>query len=93
MSKTIFKYPITPVSEQSISVPVGAIPLHVGVDPKGSPCVWCKVDSSEQKKESLNIYIVGTGDTIPKRAQVYLGTLIIGPLVLHLFTPDKDFPL
>lgn len=88
--KTIFKYPIRPTSEQQVEMPNGSQIIHVGKDPDGQPCVWATVDTAEKRMINVDIIMVGTGAEMPEGKLTHKGTLIVGPLVLHVFVANPD---
>jgi len=59
--------------------------LSVGIDPKGVPCIWGRVNT-EGKKALTYIKIFGTGDEIPTDVNlIFLGTVIHLGYVWHVF--------
>jgi hypothetical protein len=86
--KTIWKTTLTIVDVQHERLPKFARPVHAGLDPSGVPCLWWTVDTDEQF-ERRTIYIVGTGNPIPKgtRRAAYVGTFVLGAFVWHVFSP------
>lgn len=72
MRRVIYKYEITELGKvHSISMPYSheienfASIRHVGVDGKGSICVWAEVDADAEVRER-NFFMVGTGYEIPE---------------------------
>ena len=82
--RTIYKYPIEITDSQEIEMPISAEPIHAGLDPQGTPCVWAKV-RTDNKKDSVTIYVVGTGNPIPRMARKHIGSFNQGPFVWHIF--------
>lgn len=91
--KTVYKFPLSITTKQFITVKTGSIPLHVGLDPSGVPCIWVKCNTETPTSEGLEIRIIGTGHEIPYDAQIHIGSFVQGVYVWHVFTPDKDFPI
>lgn len=91
--KAIWKYPIDIESEQHIRVQADFTPLHVGIDPTGTPCVWGLVDpGNPEATVSFRVLIFGTGHPItgPEEGNFddepkYLGSFVQGPFVWHVF--------
>ncbi len=53
-------------------------------------CIWYECDTNEKKKETVRIYIVGTGHCLPAGIEnefTYLGTAFLsgGSLVFHVY--------
>ena len=85
--KQIWKYPIKPNEDgvMEIKVPLGAQPLHVGLDPQGTPCIWFLVDPINVGRPIL-VYCYMTGEDIPDIGdRYYVGTFNKGVLVWHIF--------
>lgn len=66
-------------------MPYGARPLKAGIDPMGQRCVWCMVEDSF-KASPMEFLLIATGQALPKDSGVYLGTIIEGSFVWHVFT-------
>ena len=83
---TIWKYSITAgVTEHQI--PQGAKALYVGPDPEGTACCWFFV-MPDQPLETRQIVLFGTGHEIPAVAvRDFVGTLLAGEFVWHVFVP------
>lgn len=84
MKDTIWKYPLTISGSDYLEIPWRFQPLHVGLDPEGTPCLWCSVDPST-KRESRKIATVGTGHPLPDDRTKYIGTFNDGPFVWHVY--------
>lgn len=82
--KTIYKYPIEITDSQEIEMPINAEAIHAGLDPQGTPCVWATV-RTDNKKEDVTIYVVGTGNPVPVMARRHVGSFNQGPFVWHVF--------
>jgi hypothetical protein len=86
--KTIWKFPIKITDYQVLTVPINWEPIHVGLDPQGTPCIWAEVDS-EKKTEPCNIYVYGTGHQADIDTQVHIGSLVQGPFVWHVYRDGR----
>jgi len=88
---TVWKYAITgPITEHQI--PQGAKAVHTGPDSTGAACVWFFV-MPDQPLETRQIVLFGTGDEIPAVAvRDFVGTLIHGEFVSHVFVPSVAPP-
>lgn len=86
--RTIWKFPITIVDEQIITIPEGSTIIHTGLDPQGNPCIWAEVDSIAKLKRMI-VYIVGTGNPLPEVdyliEPVHVGSFVQGPFVWHIY--------
>ena len=92
---TIYKYPFAITDGQSLDLPVDADPVHVGLDPQGTPCLWCAVNT-DSPIERRRLYLRGTGQRLPENPRfgttvaygnvlVVVGSFIQGPFVWHVF--------
>lgn len=71
--KTVWKYNLELTDHQNIQMPVGAVPLSVGM--QGSQAViWVLVDT-ERASQSRRIRIVGTGQEAGEFIGEYAGRL------------------
>lgn len=84
---SIYKYPIKITDEQEILMAPGKI-VHVGLDPKGTPCLWVLVWTT-MPDVLRTIFVVGTGNPIPGPAKRHLGSFVQGPFVWHVFTHEE----
>lgn len=82
--RTIWKFPFDIQDKVPLSMPQGAVLRHVGLDPAGLPCVWAEVDPAANHMTRY-LSIVGTGHLLPVRPGEFLGTLMIGHLVFHVY--------
>lgn len=89
MKKTIFKYPLQILNQQSIEVPIAAgmrtRVIYAGLDPRGVPCVWVEVPSDKTALERITIFVVGTGNPVPAAAAHHVGSFVQGPFVWHIY--------
>lgn len=83
--KTIYKYLLSIEDNQVIHMPRFSTPRHVGLDPKGNPCIWAEVDTLEPIQPH-RFFIVGTGHPIPDAAITYLGSFVQNSFVWHVYT-------
>lgn len=80
----IWKYPIEIVDRQVLSLPSHAEILHVGLDPTGTPCIWCRVEPAA-RPVSTTILVRGTGHEISSVSK-HIGSFVQGQFVWHVFT-------
>ncbi len=82
--KTIYKYELGIVDEQSISMPAAFKPLSVQIQ-KGKLCMWSAVDL-DVNYAMITVRIVGTGHPFPDFNDCqYIGTAQDGQFVWHVF--------
>jgi hypothetical protein len=72
------------VYEVSIPSPRGSIPISVGVQ-DGRVCVWFETDPQEPVVSSFTLSIVGTGFGKVPEGKRFLGTVIDGRYVWHVY--------
>lgn len=82
MISKIFKYPMMTATE-TFNLPEGAEILHVGQQ-AGGPVLWAKVDP-EANLQERTFKVVMTGEPFDSLGLEHLGTVMIGPLVVHVF--------
>ena len=82
--RTIHKYPLDLVTTQAVRMPAGAIILHTGLDPQGQLCVWAQVDTAKPT-EPTPVWVIGTGQTIPKEALIHIASAVVGRSVWHVY--------
>lgn len=90
--KTIFKYPLDVVGEQTITVPSGAVPLAVQAQ-DGSLCLWAMVETMQPTMERRRVVrIFGTGHPVPPNHGAYVGTvqMMDGAFVWHVFLGPQE---
>lgn len=83
---TIYKYPIKITGVQVIRFQKGYELLSVGLDPNNIPCIWAKVDPSQEVFDEVEIYVVGTGNPCPDMGAFFIGTFKQHPFMWHVFT-------
>ena len=90
--KTIWKFPIEIADVQEIMAPGGSTVSinYVGLDPTGTPCIWCEVEPAKPKS-ALKIYVVGTGHPIPEDGGRFVGTFVQPPFVWHVYADVLPF--
>jgi len=84
MAATIWKFPVQ-ISDAAVVVemPAGADVLCVHMQ-SGVATVWAVVDSAAKKERRLFSWLPTGGDG-PRDDEAYVGTVLVGPLVWHLF--------
>lgn len=93
MIKKIFKYPLRLIrltDTQTIQIPNGSTLLWVAVQ-NDVICLWAMVDP-EQAMTTRTIVIIGTGNPICDMALDYVGTVMQGPYVWHVFEDKEPKP-
>jgi hypothetical protein len=89
----VWKFPLAQTDEQVVSMPEGAIILHVG-EQQGQLCLWALI-VPDAPKVDRHIIIRGTGRDLPHDVGPYIGSVLMhgGSLVLHVFgaavPPDR----
>jgi len=82
--KKIYKYPFTITDHQDFELSEEAKVINVDLDPFNRPYLWAIIDvKAPIKKHTL--YVVGTGLTVPKEAEMFLGSFQQPPFVWHVF--------
>ena len=81
--KQVFKFPIQITDEQTITGPITQ-PVSVGIDPTGQHCVWAECDA-EGPTVAYVVTVVGTGHPLPVFAGIYLGMVVDGSFVWHIY--------
>ncbi len=85
--RSVFKYPLAIVNEQTIDIPGGFAeykPLFVA-EQNETLCLWCEC-SPNLDKEPVVVYIYGTGEEIDG-GDVYVGSVLMhgGSAVWHVY--------
>lgn len=89
-SRRIFKFTLPVEDRVQVAMPRGALVLHLG-NQNGKLCVWVLVDDPEVTPAEMRVfYVVGTGNPVPERAGLHLGTVQIGPGVWHVFEEAEE---
>lgn len=87
--RTIYKYPLSTVEYQTLSLPQGAEILSIQVQ-NGKPMLWAVVDTTSPPIEKWTLRICGTGCPIEGGdLGEYLGTIQLGCYVWHFFVVDE----
>lgn len=82
---TIWKYPLALVDHmQGMVMPTGAEVLSVAMQ-HGVPTLWAQVDTDTQSICTRLFIVVGTGHAIPEVPLKFVGTVMDGPFVWHVF--------
>lgn len=83
--KTVYKYHLPP-RICAIETHLNAKPLHVH-EQHGMVTIWMEVET-EEPMGSLPLAVVGTGNPIPDKFPVYVGTAHLRPFVWHVYAPE-----
>ena len=92
---TIWKYDLDVTDIQKVSMPMGAMPLHVAIQNPNSGVertiqLWAAVDPARPKEDRL-FAVVGTGNPAPEPDDAeYVGSVIDGPFVWHVFAESEE---
>jgi len=83
--KTIYKYKLEVIGQQSIVMPLGAETLSIQAQ-HGEPCLWALVDPDNAPTER-SFLIYGTGHIVDHENLLYIDTfqMIGGDLIWHVF--------
>lgn len=81
--KTIFKYPLALIRQQTLMVPSQRKALSVQAQ-YGQICLWMAVEPS-YGAVSMQVTIVGTGHDIPDDGSDFVGTVQLDDFVWHVF--------
>jgi len=84
MNDTIYKYPLAQKDRQIIDMPSGAECLSVHLQ-NGDVCLWALVNKAQASTDRVVIRIVGTGNPFDRNGLTFIGTVIQGPFVWHVF--------
>lgn len=86
--QTIHKYQLTDtevVLQIGQRTRAGVDLLSAGLDPVGALCVWARVDTT-MPLTSVKFQVIGTGqDTASTLNATFLGTVLAGSYVWHVF--------
>jgi len=84
--RVIYKYPLkqSAVHAQEVSMPRGALIVHCAMQ-HGLPTMWAEVRSEETAHHMRTFLIYGTGERIDGRFYRYVGTIIDGAYVWHIY--------
>lgn len=84
--ETVYKYRLDMTRNQTLHLPIGARPIHVGLDPSKVPSIWCIVDREQKVEYPAKIATVGTGHPIPENVFRYIGSFVEDDMfVWHVF--------
>ena len=83
--KHMYKY-VIPVQGGDIEVdmPVNTVIQHIGNQSSGEICVWAEVPETELA-EIRTFRTIGTGHEVPPMKFTYVGTVLDGFYVWHLY--------
>jgi hypothetical protein len=83
----IWKFELKKITDmQKLTMPDGAELLSVA-NQNGNLCLWAMVDPSNEKQFRY-IEVIGTGNPMPEYMGLdrqFIGTVLINPLVWHVF--------
>lgn len=82
--KRIWKYPILIDDAQIVPMPHNAIILSAKLQ-GDTLCLWALVSPVDEPVRDRRIWIYGTGHEIYGDPGVYVGTVLVGSLVFHVF--------
>ena len=89
--RTIYKYNLAPVDEQTIGLHKNYEILSVQ-NQHGMITLWVMIDTDQLMTEVV-FYVVGTGNPMPPRRFInFLGSVQIPPFVWHVFVERKWTP-
>ncbi len=92
MSETIHKYDVRMDAEGSrgvIEAPVGAKIVSVAFQ-HGQLRAWAAINPDVGFNELFDLFVVGTGHPLPKRASQFLNRIDHNGLVFHVFLPGAS---
>lgn len=80
-----------------LELPLGAVPLHVGVQQRAPhlPSMWVMVDIDEKRMVDRTFVVVGTGaqsQEPPAAKSEYIGTFQDAGFVWHIFEAAELWP-
>ena len=82
--RTIFKYPLRHGKINALDLPINAIPRTVGM--QGSEVfLWVELDEAEERMQTNEFIVVGTGWNIPSPYTAYIGTIHDLGFVWHIY--------
>lgn len=81
--KTIHKYPLMVVDEQTVMMPESARILSIQIQ-HGIPCLWAAVDTDTPLMAYV-LFCYGTGHPVYSEWEHYIGTVQVNNLVFHYF--------
>lgn len=84
ITKRIFKFGLDITDYQMLHLPKGAVILCTMMQ-YGQLKIWCEVNTEVKVTEERRIIIVGTGNLITATAYKYIGSVIDGSFVWHVF--------
>ena len=82
--KEVWKYKLRSADRQTVTMPAAAEILQVD-DQFSELVMWALVDRDAQNTVSRDIEIFGTGHPMDEAIRIYIGTVLIGSLVWHVF--------
>lgn len=87
---TIYKYPLLGLGDQRVAIN-GLVKLLCVQTQFNAPMLWALVDSSSSDVTEIRLLTYGTGHSITRAGDEYLGTYQIhgGSLVFHVFVAGE----
>lgn len=84
---TVHKFNFDFGSDPSVAVriPGRRCVCAVGLQ-RGQPTLWVERDTDVGDNGDLRFWIVGTGHPVPEEADIFVGTVIWGVYVWHIYT-------
>jgi hypothetical protein len=80
----IYKYPLKLVAVQPVAMPEGARILSVA-NQNGIICLWAEIADPSAVAKARAIEIIGTGNRFPDAYRTFIGTVLDGKYVWHVF--------
>ena len=83
--KTIYRYPIQVGANEILTYKNFQV-LSAKIDPREDLSIWVMVDTSEEKTETLKVFVAGTGWDFPQiENPVFVDTVKEGEYMWHVF--------
>ena len=82
--KEVWKYKLRSADRQTVTMPAAAEILQVD-DQFSELVMWALVDRDAQNTVSREIEMFTTGHPMDEAIRIYIGTVLIGSLVWHVF--------
>ncbi len=85
MSRRIEKIPFRKSGFQQLVIPYSWKPIHVGLDDKGQPSMWCEV-ATAAVRGGIKVWLLKDECDIPEDAEHYVGSFRLGVHICHIYT-------
>lgn len=83
--KTIYRYPVSVGANEILTYKNYQV-LSAKIDPREDLSIWVLVDTAEDKTETLNVFVAGTGWDFPNmNTPVFVDTVRDGDYMWHVF--------